>query len=119
MIIKYCEDCGVEIDSGDNGQRKRCADCQSKRRNEAARIRQAGKRAEKRVGPSSICKDCGAEFIRSSGAQKYCPTCRRKRAEGAKPKPKKKKKLLSLTEASRIANAHGLTYGQAVARGLV
>ena len=118
MIIKKCADCGNEIMASSDRQ-KRCTDCQSKRRREAQRIREAEKRAEKRVGSSSICKDCGAEFIRNSGSQKYCPTCQKRRAEGSQPKPKKKKRPLSIAEVNRIAREHGRSYGQEVALGLV
>ncbi len=75
--------------------------------------------AEQRKKPKTnySCEWCGASLPKGSTV-KYCSEDCESRATGNK-EPKKrgrKKKVLSLTEINKLAQAKGLTYGQYIAK---
>lgn len=131
---KPCEICG-KLFQPTRRANTCCPD--PKCRKEAERRRsEAYRKAHAPNFPPKICPVCGQEFKPRMGKQSYCsPECFKqvKRSvrycyvpkpendpeiQAQKPKPKPKKKGLTLDQCMKIANAAGLSYGQAQARGL-
>lgn len=71
---------------------------------------------EKKAFPPPKCKKCGSEYRKTSSAQRYCPKCRQERVLKSFKPPKRN---ISLSKAVLIAQDHGLSYGQAVAAGII
>lgn len=124
-------------------QRKYCLGCRSQVRNETARRWNAQNREKVKNVPAN-CRKCGKEYIRLQPSYTLCPDCKReermhvcvkcgnkflpdapnqktcadcklKLATSSAPRRRK----LSLSEAAKIARSHGLSYGEAVAMGLL
>jgi len=73
--IRTCQDCGVEFFGGPRA--KRCPDCAYKAGQEAGR-RHKKTGTKRPLGSIDKCVICGAEYIVTSGRQKYCSgACRR------------------------------------------
>lgn len=112
---RICPTCGADFVP--NGPQKFCSvQC----REQAYKI-QRGER---------VCLECGKTFTPRRADQKCCcRECQKKRAnrllrvktQGAREMQTAapKKPEVSIRDALRIANEHGLTYGQAVGRGLI
>ena len=75
-----------------------------------------------------ICDVCKRDYTPASPTQRYCKDCvgdakstqEKKRRERIKAeKARKKKPDMSWAEIVRICNAHGISYGQASAKGLL
>lgn len=61
-----------------------------------------------------ICERCGAEAVRRSRAQKYCPECSEimKKATRHKKKPVKRNGSSGLLAAALEANRRHISYGE-------
>ena len=63
-----------------------------------------------------ICQRCGAETVRRSRAQKYCPECskimRKVTSHRKRPSGKRKKGNGGLLEAALEANRRHISYGE-------
>ena len=61
-----------------------------------------------------ICERCGAEAVRRSRAQKYCPECSEimKKVTRHKKKPVKRKGGSGLLSAALEANRRHISYGE-------
>lgn len=61
-----------------------------------------------------ICERCGAESVRRSRAQKYCPECAKEIRRGVphRLKIKKRKSGVGLLQAALEANQLHMSYGE-------
>ena len=72
-----------------------------------------------------ICERCDMPFLTAKGNAKYCPACRKAayvEKSGECRRSDKRRKPTSTTDwegISRICKEHGVSYGQAVAMGLL
>lgn len=77
----------------------------------------------------ATCRRCGGEFRALGGNTKWCPKCkpiileerakRQKEVQSEKPKEKPTKRNLSVVEAARRCRELGVSYGEAVAKGMI
>ena len=76
---KICKGCNQEFEG--TAKTDYCPNCRKIRYNYTS---------DKSVGKTENCIDCGAEFIRTSPAQKYCADCSKKHIQQASVKSKTK-----------------------------
>ncbi len=126
MAEHKCIDCGALITG--KADKRRCDSCRrthelargkewQKNHREQVRKYQNERNAAKRAAaPLPRCKKCGEEFERTASAQKYCPKCQSKKImKSFRPR----KRNTSLAQDNQTAREHGLSYGQAKARGII
>lgn len=68
--IRTCQDCGIEFFGGPRA--KRCPDCALEAKRRAQREYKAKDGAKRPIGSTDRCVVCGAEYVVTSGRQKYC-----------------------------------------------
>lgn len=71
--IRTCQDCGAEFFGGPRA--RRCPDCAYKARQETNK-RHKRDGTKRPLGSTDKCQWCGAEYVVTSGRQKYCPKCK-------------------------------------------
>ena len=104
-----CVDCGTEFEAKCSNA-KRCKPCASERLREQNRNRVRKHRQETqkeyrapRKQTTMICACCGAETIKNSGNQKFCPTCS---ADAMYRRQIERKKRLEAEARGEIVVAH-------------
>ncbi len=84
-----CKMCGKDFESNAN-HANYCVECRAERQRIRTRTYTAKKKNNeetKTVGQADICEFCGKPFIRASGSQKVCDSCREQYAKKQNQKP--------------------------------
>ena len=78
----------------------------------------------------SICDICGCDYSPASGNQRYCPDCQKRakqllaqestvRVKNRKARAEREKTSLTWSEIIKICNDNNISYGKAMAKGLL